>query len=295
MYQNVTEGTFMFFDKKVSKSQDPTYLGRGLRLPLPILLKARTLSFKKNHWESFITVKISRRTQKKDIYFAFEGFGLAFFSLDLRLIFGGHVGNENGVMLRAKRPNKLGFTYDVARIHSLMLYTDLIEYNIIGNTKFPLLLRVLFLSKPKAGNIRTTGQHMNHQSFSNLQIKPLFTNSFNGFHIDLISTRGEKLLVSVGINRLVFMFRKASNIHFKPKKRYNKINSREVESPLYRGFGRRLGFSALSQVVERKAIPFLCTYVVSAKKFVSEEMLELAALEFAEHVDGKKIFKTGAR
>ena len=61
----------------------------------------------------------------------------------------------------------------------------------------------------------TTGQYMNYQTFGNLQFRPLFKNSFHSIHIDLRDPSGEKIpIVSVGITRLVLMFRKVSNIHF---------------------------------------------------------------------------------
>ena len=118
-------------------------------------------------------------------------------------------------MLRGKRPHKPEFGYDIVRIHSLMIYTDLIEYNIVGDTKAPLLRCFSFISKLKSGDIITTGQYKNYQTFGNLQFRPLLKNSFHSIHIDLRDTSGEKIpFVSVGINRLVLMFRKASNIHF---------------------------------------------------------------------------------
>ena len=56
---------------------------------------------------------------------------------------------------------------------------------------------------------------MNSQTFTNLQFRPLLKNSFQRIHIDLRDTSGEKIpFISVGITRLVLMFRKASNIHF---------------------------------------------------------------------------------
>ena len=86
-----------------------------------------------------IKVKMSWRTQKVEIYLANEGSGLAVFSTDLGHIFGSNVDNEFTVMLRGKGPHKPKFAYDIVRIHSLMIYTDLIEYNIVGDTKTPLL------------------------------------------------------------------------------------------------------------------------------------------------------------
>ena len=92
-----------------------------------------------NHSENGITVKVSRTTQNVEIYFANERSGLAFFSTDLGDVHGSNIRKELGVMLRGKGPPKPEFAHDIVCIHSLMIYTDLIEYNIIGDTKASLL------------------------------------------------------------------------------------------------------------------------------------------------------------
>ena len=74
-----------------------------------------------NHSEKCITLEVSRRTQKIEVYLANEGSGLAFFSLHLGHIFGSNVGNEFGVMLRGKEPHKPEFASEIVRIHSLMI------------------------------------------------------------------------------------------------------------------------------------------------------------------------------
>ena len=38
-----------------------------------------------------------------------------------------------------KEPHKPDFPYDIVSMHSLMIYTDLTERNIVGNTEAPLL------------------------------------------------------------------------------------------------------------------------------------------------------------
>ena len=48
-------------------------------------------------------------------------------------------------MLRQKGPHKPKFAYDVFRIHSFMIDTDLIEYNIVDDTKTALLRCFVFL------------------------------------------------------------------------------------------------------------------------------------------------------
>ena len=207
----------MFFDKKLSNSSEFYYLEPGVYPPITVFVEAMNtlIQERHNHSENCVTVKVSRRTQKVEIYLANEGSRLAFFSTDLGHIFGSNVGNKFGVMLRGKGHHKPEFANAIARIHSLMIYTDLIEYNIVGDTKAPLLRCFLFISKLKSGDIKTTGQYMNYQTFSNLQFRPLLKNSFHSIHIDLRDTSGEMIpFASVGITRLRLMFRKASNIPF---------------------------------------------------------------------------------
>ena len=217
MYQKVTEGKLMFFDKKLSNSSEFYYLEPGLYFSIRDIVEAMNILIQErhNHSENCIKVKVSRKTKKVEIYLANEASGLAFFSTDQGHTFGSNNGNEFEVMLRGKGPHKTEFASDIVRIHSLMIYTDLIEYNIVGDTKAPLLRCFPFVSKLKCRDIITTGQYMNYQTFSNLQFRPLLNNSFHSIHIDLRDTSGEKIpFVSVGITRLVLMFRKASNIHF---------------------------------------------------------------------------------
>ena len=160
MYQNVTEGKFVFFDKKHSKSSEFHYLEPGLYPSITDIVEAMNtlVQERNNHSENCITVKVSGRMQKIEIYLANEGSGLPFLSTYLRNIFGSNVGNEFGVKLRGKGPHKPESAYDLVRIHSLIIYTDLIEYNIVGDTKAPLLRCFPFISKLTAGSIITTGQ-----------------------------------------------------------------------------------------------------------------------------------------
>ena len=128
---------------------------------------------KHHHNQNCITVKMTRRTDKVRIYLVQERSSLAFCSIDLGFIFESNVGNELGVMLRRKGPHKSKFAHDIVRKPSLMLYTDLIDYKIVGHTKAPLLRCFPFISKLKAGDIIITAQYMNNRTFSNLQIIPL--------------------------------------------------------------------------------------------------------------------------
>ena len=39
--------------------------------------------------------------------------------------------------------------YDIVSIHSLMIYSDIVEYNIVGDTQFPLIQCFLFILELK--------------------------------------------------------------------------------------------------------------------------------------------------
>ena len=216
--QNITDGYFEFFDEKLSKSTSTYNLEPGQYTFITDIVETMNalIQERSNHNETCIKVEVSCRMQKVVIMLANDSSGLAFCSTDLGHIFGNNVGNLFGVLMKGKGPHEPQFGYDIVRSHSLMIYSDLVEYNIVGDTKAPLLRCFPFISKLKGGgDIIPTGQYMNYQTFSNLEFRPLLENSFHSIQVDLRDTSGEKLLfVSVGITRLVSMFRKASNIHF---------------------------------------------------------------------------------
>ena len=206
MYQKVTEGKFTFFDKKLSKSSEFYYLEPDLYPSNTDIVEAMNtlIQGRHNHSENCIIVKVSRRTQKVETYIANEGSGPALFSTDLGHIFGSNVGNEVGVMLRGQGPHKPKFAYNLVRTHSSMIYTDLIEYKIVGDTKAPLLRCFPFILKLKSADIITTGQYMNYQTFSNLQFRPLLKNYFHSIHIDLRHTSCKKYPLYLSVTLVLF-------------------------------------------------------------------------------------------
>ena len=108
------------------------------------------------------------------------------------------------------------FPYDIVQIHTLMMYSDIVEYNIVGDTKAAFFLRCIpFISKVKNGDIISTGQYMNYQNFPNLKFKKILKNSFHSIKLELRESYGEKVpFNSVGLTRAVLMFRKTSENHF---------------------------------------------------------------------------------
>ena len=209
---SVLYDSFLFNDETFSKTKDIYYLEPGFYPSITDIVEARNslIQDRNNHTGTCIRVKVCRRPQQIDVSLVNEESSLVISSLDLGHIFGGDVRNYMGILLRGKGPHTSMFAYDIVRFHSLMIYTDIVEYNIVGETKAPLLRCFPFISKLKSGDTITRGQIMNYQTFSNLQFRTLLKNSFHSVQIDLRDTSGEKIpFVSVGIT----LFKKLSDIH----------------------------------------------------------------------------------
>ena len=190
LYQNVTDGNFLFYDALYSKTTTACYSDSGLYSSVPDIVEAMNLLVQErnNHNENYITVKKSRLTQKIELSLITDDSSLVIFNTDLGNIFGGDVGVDKGNLLRGKGPHEPTFAYNIVRIRSLMIYTDIVEYNIVGHTKTPLLRCFPFISKLKSGDLIPTGQYMNYQTFSNLQFCRLLKNSIHIIQIDLRDT-----------------------------------------------------------------------------------------------------------
>ena len=106
------------------------------------------------------------------------------------------------------------FPYDIVRKHTLIIYSDIVEYSTVGDTKAALLRCISFMSKIKNGDIFSTGQYMNFQMFPKLQFKKFLKNSFHSIKSELRDSYVEKVSFnSLGATRAVLMFRKTEN-HF---------------------------------------------------------------------------------
>ena len=117
---------------------------------------------KNSHRNTCITIEVSRVTQKINVHLANEESSLANFSTDLGQKFGGYVRNHLGILMCGKGQQKPTFADNIVRIHSLMIYTYIVEYNFSGDTKAPLLRCFPFISELKSGHKKTTGQYLNY-------------------------------------------------------------------------------------------------------------------------------------
>ena len=161
MYQNVIEGKFLFFLMKYFQSrQYSTNWKLVFTFPIRILLKPRRLSIKKNT-NSTRTVSRSKCTeeskklrltlQRKDVVSHSLGktwitFSEALLAKNLQPCW-----QEEGFM----NQNLLA----TLNAYTLMTYTDMIPYNIVGAEKTPLLRCFLFIPELKLRDFITTEQY----------------------------------------------------------------------------------------------------------------------------------------
>ena len=193
LYQNVTEGKFTFVDGRESPEEkrkiQPMHVEPGLYPSIVDIVVAmndkdrKRIGAQKYEYNG-IYVSVDKITQKVAIHLPEDQSVFIIQSADLSHIFGCDLEqNQTSVIMKEKGPHYPQYSYDIIRIHSLMIYSDIIEYNIVGDTKTPLLRCIPFISKVKNGDIISTGQYMNYQSFTNLQFKKLLKNSFHSIKI----------------------------------------------------------------------------------------------------------------
>ena len=221
MYQNVTEGKFTFIVGRESSEEkrkiQPMHIEPGLYPSIVDIVVALNDKVRKRigaqkYESNGVYVSVDKIIQKVAIHLPEDQSVFIIQSADLSHIFGcDFEQNQTRVIMKEKGLHYPQYSYDIIRIHSLMIYSDIIEYNIVDDTK-TLLRCISFISKVKNGDIISTGQYMNYQSIANLQYKKLLKNSFHSIKIELRDTTGEKIpFVSVGITRVVLLFRKVSD------------------------------------------------------------------------------------
>ena len=97
-YHNITEGKFMFYDGKLSKTTEAYYLETGLYSSITDIVEAMNtlIQDRNNHRDTCITIKDSRVTQKVKVYLTNKDSSLVVLSTDLEPMFGGDMGNDFG-------------------------------------------------------------------------------------------------------------------------------------------------------------------------------------------------------
>ena len=108
MYQNVTEGKFLFHDNELTKAKVYYYLKTGLYHSITDIVEAMNslIQNRNNHNKTCVGVKVDRRTQKIAFLFVNEESSLVISSIDLGHTFGGDVRNDWGILMLGKGPQK---------------------------------------------------------------------------------------------------------------------------------------------------------------------------------------------
>ena len=220
LYQNITDGKFFSLDAATPDTKPSDYytIDAGLYPSISDIVNEmnKQIQEREKYEKTPIKLKVNRITQRISLSLPNENSLLVIFSTDLCHVFGcGEAVYGMGVFMSGAGPHFPKFPYDIVRIHTLMIYSDIVEYNVVGDTKAALLRCIPFISKIKNGDIISTGQYMNYQNFPNLQFKKILKNSFHSIKLELRDSYGEKVpFNSVGVTRAVLMFRRASDNHF---------------------------------------------------------------------------------
>ena len=178
LYQNITEGKFFYLDEATpnTKPSDCYTLDPGLYPSISDIVNEmnKKIQALEKYEKTPIRLHVNKITQQIPLSLPNENSLLVVFSADLCHVFGcGEAVYWMGVFMSGAGPHFHNFPYDIVRIHTLMIYSDIVEYNIVVDTKAALLRCNPFISKVKNGGIITTGQYMNYQIFPNLQFKKI--------------------------------------------------------------------------------------------------------------------------
>ena len=184
MYRNITEGKLFYQDEATTDTKPSDYytLDPVLYHLISVFVNGmnRKIQEREMHEKTPIKINVNKVTQRISLSLPNEKSILVIFSADLCHVFGCEEAvNAMGVFMIGVGPHFPKLPFDVVRIHTTMIYSDIVEYSIVGDTEAALLPCILFISKVKNGHITSTGQYMNYQNFPNLQFKK---NPMSSFH-----------------------------------------------------------------------------------------------------------------
>ena len=138
----------MFFDKKLSKLLEDYYLQLGLYPYITEIVQAMNTFIQTRHNCRKALSQSKYLDERKRLRFISQIKDLVS-NLSVRTwdTFSKVVLAMNLEWCWGKRTSQTEFPYDIVRVHSLMLYTDLIEDDFFGDTKTPILRYFFFKTK----------------------------------------------------------------------------------------------------------------------------------------------------
>ena len=177
VYHKITEGQFRYKIDSSDNRLDVMEIPPGLYHSLDEILRAMQAVANEKYTNKNVDFKwsVNKRDQKVDIILPNEQAKLNIISLDLAQI----LGFPMSVLLMGVGPHKSHFPVDILRLHSVMIYTDIIEYGIIGDTTAPLLRCFPLIAKLRNGDEIESKQYMNYQTFITLQFEKRLKNNFH--------------------------------------------------------------------------------------------------------------------
>ena len=201
-----------------TKPSDKCTLDPGLYHSISVIVNEtnRKIQEREEYEKTSIKLHVTKITQRISLSLPNQNSLIVIFSADLCHVFGcEEAAYDLGVFMSGAGPHFPKFPYDIVRIHNLKIYSDIVEYNIVSDTKTALLRCIPLVSKTKNGDITSTGQYLNYQNFPNLQFKKILKNLSHSLKLELRDFYDEKVpFNSVGVTKAVLMFRKISGNHF---------------------------------------------------------------------------------
>ena len=161
-YQNITDGKFFYLDAATADTKPSDYYTTDAGL-CPLISDIvnevnKKLQEREKYEKTPIILKVNRITQRISLSIPNENLLLVIFSTDLCQVFRCEEAVYGmGVFISGAGPHFPKFRYNIVRIHTLMIYSVFVEYNIVGDTKAALLKCIPFISKNKKADKISTG------------------------------------------------------------------------------------------------------------------------------------------
>ena len=166
LYQVVTERKFTFVDGR-KKSEEkrkvvPMHIEPGLHPSIVYIIAAMNSKIgerlgAQNFEYNGIYESVHKVTHKVAVHLPETQSVFIIQSSDLSHIFGCDLEqNLTAVIMKRKSPHYPQYSYDIIKKHSLKIYFDFIEYNIVGDTKTHVLHCIPFISRVKSGDSIST-------------------------------------------------------------------------------------------------------------------------------------------
>lgn len=126
------------------------------------------------------------------------------------------LGAKSGRFYDGVNINMMEYPTDIARIHNVLIYCNIVDNVIAGNTKGSLLRSVAFPQKVRiaedGAEVLEHDKVVFEKSFALPQFRKVVRNQFHSIKFDLVSTSGEALpFVSRGVTALTLLFKQTAN------------------------------------------------------------------------------------